>query len=123
MIYLNKCEIQYDNDLEAIKTTVRIYLNELKKLMTNNKFEIFVHPVPPVLDVTRPIVKPFVKCLKLEIEALGQKPLYKGKLHWLDFFDELLSDDKLQLRKELHFDETHLSPVYIKYLNEALAQF
>ena len=46
--------------LEAgIAYTVKIYIATLKILARERKFKVMVHPVPPVLNETRHIVKAF----------------------------------------------------------------
>jgi hypothetical protein len=40
----------------------------------------------------------------------------QGRLHWLDFLDELLTGDKSKLEPSLEFDGTHMSPNYVRHL-------
>ena len=44
------------------------------------------------------------------------------KLHWLDFFDQLLSPDGEALADGLALDGTHLHPSYVSLLEAALPQ-
>ena len=74
-----------------------------------------MHPVPPVLDATRHIVKLFNATLRKAVQA-------KPKLHWLDFFDQLLSPDGEALADGLALDGTHLHPSYVSLLEAALPQ-
>lgn len=77
--------------------------------------------MPPVLDVTRPVVKSYNQILKREVLKLKEKEeSLKEKLHWLEFLKELLSEDGKKLNPELEFDETHLAPSYTQYLQKAL---
>lgn len=46
----------------------------------------YVHPIVPVLDITRPTVKHFNS-------VLGPKVRQSKQLQWLDFFDKLLRQD------------------------------
>mgnify|MGYP001807630973 CR=1 FL=1 len=54
--------------------------------------EVFVHPVPPVLNETRPLVTAFAAALRegLAAAVVAEPEVLGGRLHYLDFFDELL---------------------------------
>jgi hypothetical protein len=47
-------------------------------------------------------------------------PEAAGRLHFLDFFDSLLTADGEQLRKKFELDGTHLSPLYVTALEGTL---
>lgn len=70
--------------------------------------------VPPVLDVTRPVVVPYVERLRAKtVEAAGT-PGARGRLHYLDFFDALLAGapangDKRSLKAEYTLDGAALA--------------
>ena len=83
---------------------------------------IYVHPVPPALDVTRQIVTAYNEALKPAVQTLAEQTSYKERVYWLDFFDDLVSEDGTALKTELKFDDTHLSPTYTQYLRRALTQ-
>jgi hypothetical protein len=93
-------------------------------------FQVFVHPVNPVLDVTRPIVTLFNRHYQQMVSEIpGPLPLSLSSLspsatagcHWLDFFDALLSsaESSSVLRAEWKLDGTHLSPAYVSLLENA----
>lgn len=57
--------------------------------------QVFVHPVVPVLNETRPIVKAFNQQLQSAVVRLGKTTAH---LKWLDFSPDLLTADGLQVR-------------------------
>lgn len=60
-------------------------------------------------------------CLQiLEVAATAEAA---GRIHWLDFFDQLLTPDGLRMRPELEFDGTHMNPGYVQIMQTALASF
>lgn len=113
---------QYDSQDDALNTTVNIYVKLLRRLISEHKFEIFVHPISPVLDITRPVVAAFMKRLERVVQDTIEKHSLQGQLHWLDFFSELLTTDGAGLNPEIVFDGTHMSPKYIKYLRDSLGK-
>ena len=46
----------YVNFDEAVQHTLQEFLPVLKGLVSVHKLKVFVHPIPPVLDVTRAMV-------------------------------------------------------------------
>jgi len=65
---------------------VGIYVGVLKRLAAKRKFEVLVHPVPPVLNETRAVVSQFNAALEA---AVRKAPA----LTWLDFVGKMLSED------------------------------
>jgi hypothetical protein len=61
LLAVDKCK--YDSLEEGIQATVDIYIAVLRSLIARG-MELFVHPVPPVLNETRHIVMPFNAALK-----------------------------------------------------------
>ncbi len=57
----------------------------------------------------------------MQIEILSRTPEAQGRLHWLDFFPDLLTPDSSSLNPALQFDGTHMSPYYVHFLNAQLA--
>ena len=57
----------------------------------------------------------------LQVQALSTAPTSCGRLHWLDFASDLLTADGSQLNPNLHFDGTHMAPVYVQYLDRQLS--
>jgi hypothetical protein len=110
---------RYEDLASAIRTTVDIYVGVLRKLALERGYEVFVHPVPPVLNETRAVVKAFNT--QLHKSVLAASAACKGRLHWLDFFDRLLSANQSSLRSDLVLDGTHMSPLYVVDLDRALA--
>ena len=81
--------------------------------MARRGFVAMVHPVPPVLNETRPVVKEFNAALAARVRR-------ESTLRWLDFFDKLLTDDGERLADGLALDGTHMHPAYVNVLEEAL---
>ena len=102
-------------DLEAgVAHTVKIYIGVLKALAASRKLTVLVHPVPPVLNETRHIVKLFNAHLR---DAVNREK----SLHMLDFFDQLLTSDGAALADGLRLDGTHMHPDYTRLMEAALA--
>ena len=75
---------------------------------------MFFHPVNPVLNETRPIVKAYNLILQKRIATMPT-------LHWLEnVAPRLLTTDGAKLRSEYHLDGTHLHPTYLSLVGEAL---
>lgn len=73
-----------------MEATAAIYVQLLERLAQQRRFELLVHPVPPVLDATRAIVIPFEAVLRRHVVAAAARPALKGRLHYLDFIGEEL---------------------------------
>jgi len=110
VICVEKC--RYESIEEGASTTIDIYIQVLTKLARKRHWNIFVHPIVPVLNETRHIVKVFNKVLKAKLEKVSS-------LHYLDFFEKLL-DENGALCKKFELDGTHMNPSYLNILNEAL---
>ena len=83
--------------------------------------KVYVHPVPPVLDATRPMVLKFNSILRKEVEKRTN-----GELLWLDFEHDLIEmtgQGKLSLKKSFILDGTHMSPNYLPLLESALEKW
>ena len=105
---------RYASVAEGIKVVVDIYVDVLKKVSRRKKLRALVHPVVPVLDVTRHIVSAFNSALQSRV-VTGD-----NALEWVDIGSQLLQDEG-KLKKELELDGTHLSPEYLKLLAAGLA--
>eukprot|EP00955_Chlamydomonas_euryale_P052893 355305-Chlamydomonas_euryale.AAC.1 len=58
----------------------------------------------------------------IQVRAAAARPAAKGRLHFLDFFDQLLTQEEPpKLRPELELDGTHMAPAYVEHLAAALA--
>jgi len=104
---------RYKDLEEGAAATVNIYINALKQLQEQYEYKIYIHPVVPVIDVTRHIVKIYNKILK-------ERVMNTEGFLWLDFFDHLLTPDGEKLNSDFELDGTHMNPRYIKMLEEAL---
>lgn len=113
----------------------------MKELKEKYDWNIYIHPVAPVIDVTRyvpfteqkykvdkiicmrintfyifrPIVVTYNKILK---EHVQKTPEFK----WLDFFDDLVTDNQTKLNSLYDLDGTHLHPRYLSLVERALKQ-
>jgi hypothetical protein len=82
------------------------------------KFKIYVHPVPPAMDITRTIVTVWNKRI---ITKLGTQKPGHGLIQWLDFWPSLLNAEG-GMRPEYVLDGIHLHPDYLPLLEAALNQ-
>jgi hypothetical protein len=104
--------LKYRDLAEGIDVAQNHYLKILKRLQKQRKLQIFVHPVPPVMDVTRGT------CL-IWNERMQAKLAAVPSIAWLDFASQLMTaDGKLQEQYEL--DGIHLHPSYIPLLESSL---
>ena len=88
------------------------YLKMLQKLQKKREFQIFVHPVPPVMDITRRTCLEWNKRMELKLKAVPS-------IEWLNFAAELMTADG-KLQKQYELDGIHLHPSYIPLLESAL---
>ena len=96
-----------------MQTVIQIYLKTLYKLLDGKGLEAYVHPVAPVLDVTRHNVLRFNRILKREVK--------KSKfMKWIDIEEELLTEDRDGIREEYKLDGTHLNPVYFSLFKDMI---
>ncbi len=63
----------YESVEEGIKSTISGFVKVLVQLRSRKSFRIFIHPIPPVLNETRPIVSLFNKLYKQAIDDLQSK--------------------------------------------------
>jgi len=134
----------YQTHDAAIQATLKEFLPVLKQLVTQKKFTLYIHPVVPVLDVTRAMVMKFNKAYRKAVEGLKLKGV-----HWLDIFDLLVepvatsshcssshenaptmaqqqqlssTSNAFVLKDKYKFDGTHLSPLYLELVEAALSK-
>ena len=133
LVAVEKCRYK---DVDAgIAATVDIYMRKMAEIQSASGMTIFVHPVPPVLDVTRDVVRRFNVVCKERVEA-AQNP----SIRYLDFEDQLLGPDGEcpaaphrtralsnqaagragKLVEGYGYDGTHLHPDYLPILEAAL---
>jgi hypothetical protein len=110
IISLQKC--RYESYEQGIEVAMRFYIDTLLELKEKYDYTIYLHPAPPVIDVTREIVILFNKMLK---EVASRTP----GLTYLDFFDGLLTEDKKLLNPDFTLDGTHMNPTYLPLVSEA----
>ncbi|CAI7870628.1 unnamed protein product [Closterium sp. NIES-53] len=113
---------KYKDVEEGVEVTVNIYISVLLSLITARGFEIFVHPVPSVIPETRPLAHIYNATLRRRCLAAAATPAAGGRLHMLDFFNALLTDDQESLRREFEFDGTHMSPLYVPLLDKEFSR-
>ena len=121
----------YPNIQAGMRSTLKHFSAALPPLLKQRKMKnLFVHPVLPMLDETRPIVIEYNKFFKDIIDDLESKSKREkwgpGSLRWLNFFESLFvpgsgsESQQPQLLKGLRMDGTHISPAYLKLLEESL---
>lgn len=103
---------------DGMEALINIYFQVLKSLQKQHQWKIFIHPVVPVLDVTRPIVLQFNR-------ILATKLLTEPTIHWLNFVKELLIGpaEGEVLKEEFRLDGTHLHPRYVSLLADSLSHY
>lgn len=62
-------KLKYESMEAAMEVLADLYVRVLLKLTQSRRFEIFVHPVPSVLNETRHVVQPFNACLQKKVAS------------------------------------------------------
>ncbi|XP_048776174.2 uncharacterized protein LOC125680539 isoform X2 [Ostrea edulis] len=106
---------KYDSLEEGMDRVIEIYISLLARLQNLHGWDVYVHPVLPLLDLTRSVVMQFN-------QRLIGRLLSQTSLKWLDFVDNLLTKEsgELKLKKQYEFDGTHAHPRYLKHLQQSL---
>ena len=118
---------KYDGGLpEAITATINIYEKEWDRL-AGAGHKVWVHPVQPVLDVTRPVVKQFEAALRTRVKGREEKRVRggkvgKGEVHYLQLFDDLLLEDGGFNAAEYGMDGTHIHPRYTRLIEREMTR-
>lgn len=99
-----------------MKCVVSIYVNVVQELVDKYQLRAYVHPVPPVLDVTRENVLKFNKILKEEVMTKA-----KGNMKWLEIEKFLLNEDISGIKDSYKLDGTHLHPCYFSLLKNTIS--
>jgi tetratricopeptide (TPR) repeat protein len=116
---VEKC--RYKDLEEGINVAIDIYLKKLLAIQKEKDFDIYIHPVLPILDITRDTVKKFNQIMHAKLNLINNNITEKKRqLKWLSFFDQLLTPDKTKLRKDLELDGTHIHPKYVPLVEKAL---
>jgi hypothetical protein len=123
---------------KGMEHTIQIFMDTLREVVEKYEFEIFIHPVVPVLNETRSLVIQYNRIFKDRVDA-------SKRCKWLDFFDDLIegSPPKVrysssrrrrkgsltilfvschQLQSQYELDGTHLHPNYLALLERELAK-
>ncbi|XP_062589988.1 uncharacterized protein LOC134251597 [Saccostrea cucullata] len=105
---------KYDSLEEGMDRVIEIYVDLLTRLQSLHHWDVYVHPVLPVLDLTRALVMQFNQRM--------MKKLSNTSLKWLGFVDSLLTKEsgELKLKKQYEFDGTHVHPCYLEVLQKSL---
>lgn len=122
---------RYESVEAGVQLAVDVYVKAMQEQVAVKELKIYVHPITPVLDVTRPTVKLFESVLKARLAETLPKPGPKVKgaepvypLIYLDFFSALLTPDGNRFNMDYHLDSTHLKPTYVPaLLRPALNKF
>eukprot|EP01132_Coremiostelium_polycephalum_P003811 gene3811-4741_t len=111
VVSVERC--RYKDIEEGMEVSIDIYIKALKDLISKYKYKIFIHPVVPVLNETRFLVKIFNRLLK-------QKIMATPGLVFLDFFENLLTPDGSGFNMEYALDGTHMNPNYVALIEKAI---
>ena len=71
---------------EAADVITEIYVCVLRKMVMQYNFKVYVHPVLPVLAVTRELVNAFNKALVVKVKKSPQNKIGNENLIWLDYY-------------------------------------
>jgi hypothetical protein len=112
LVSVERC--RYTDVDEGIAVTVDIYVQKLLEIHEEYEFNILVHPVPPVLDLTRDVVKRFNRVCQAKVQEVQH-----SAIRYLDFAHRLLGADG-SLAAGLGYDGTHLHPRYLALLEDAV---
>jgi hypothetical protein len=104
---------RYETIEEGIDVCVDIFRNAILGVVEKYNFQVYIHPIVPVLTSTRPMVKAYNWALRAMVDA-------EPALTWLDFFPQLLTSDGRHLRPEFKIDSVHMNPAYLPHLRDAL---
>ena len=81
-------KLRYDDVDEGIRATVAVWMAAALRLVDEKALDAYVHPIIPVLNETRHIVRAYNAQLEAAVKAAAPR------LAWLDgVFDELLTAD------------------------------
>ncbi|KAG7383172.1 hypothetical protein PHYPSEUDO_003959 [Phytophthora pseudosyringae] len=101
---VEKCK--YETTEEGMEHTIGIFMKTLADVVRKYKFDVYIHPVVPVLDETRSLV---IQYNKIFHEVVAKSTICK----WLNFFDDLMCETPPKLRPDFRLDGTHLHPSYL----------
>jgi tetratricopeptide (TPR) repeat protein len=117
IVAVEKCK--YERIEQGIELATDVYVKELENITKAKKLKSFVHPIVPVLDITRPVVKQFNAIL---VEKVKKSAQAGSGIQYLDFFEDLLtgeSHEQFNLN-QYGLDGTHMSPSYVPLLEREL---
>lgn len=108
---------KYNSVQDGMIQTMEIFMDVLKRLVSQFQFKVYIHPIVPVLNETRNIVTVYNalyyhRIASPDIQSLG--------VQWLDFFDDLLTPEGNQLQPNLELDATHLHPKYVSLIEREM---
>ena len=100
---------RYERIEDGINLAIDVYIKAMQEVQAKKQLQVFVHPITPTLDVTRPTVKLFNSALK---ERLKETAKLTPPIKYLDFFERMLTPDGNGFNMLYHLDATHLKPTY-----------
>ena len=107
-------KLKYDSVDEGIAVSVDHYVNQLTSLVKKRNFNVLVHPVVPVLDVTRHLVAKFNACLAARLARLPSS----SRIRFLAAVQDKLLTPAGEFDLTYALDGTHMHP---KYVHDVLA--
>lgn len=111
----------YESVRQGMEETITHFAQVLPNLIKKRKMNVFIHPVLPMLAETRETVVQFNEHFQRIMESRIPEP----GVSWLDFFDQLVEkndEGKTILRRGLRMDGTHITPAYVKLIENAIHQ-
>jgi len=105
---------RYATITEGMHVVIGIYINVLKELRTKRRFNFYIHPPMPTIEVTRHLVLQFNDILKAEVQASG--------FQYLDLLTRMCEGPVGQQKlKDIYtLDGVHVHPRYLDLLEEEL---
>eukprot|EP01050_Picozoa_sp_SAG11_P003170 SAG11_NODE_173_length_13507_cov_10.489931_12_plen_610_part_00 len=108
--------LKYRDVAHGIHVAQDIYCQRLRALQRKKNLNIYIHPVPPVMDVTRKVVRQWNEALKAKLAKENASARNGAELRWLDFYESLLSPEDGTFLKTFALDTIHMNPAYVPAL-------
>lgn len=101
---------KYDSLEEAMQAVIALAISVMSSLTEEYSFEVYVHPINPVMRETRDVVQRYNQLYREAVRSVQQ-------LTWLDVLDHRLGD--AEWGEAFQLDGTHLHPDFLALLESA----